>query len=53
MFENRIQTSFMGHAREQLPRHSTTGLKVVYKGKEILYRYHSGALDLCSLEEVR
>lgn len=42
-----------GHAREQLPCYSTNGPKVVYKGKEILYRHRSVALDLCSLREVR
>lgn len=42
-----------GHAREQLPRHSTTGPKVVYKGEGIQYRHRSGALDLCSFGEVR
>lgn len=43
-----------GHAREQLPPYSTTGPKVVYKGKgDTVQGDRSEALDLCSLWEVR
>lgn len=53
MSESGIQTSFTAMRGEQLPLYSNTGPKVVYKGRQILYRHRSGAPDLCPLGEVR